>query len=881
MNVYDKINQYGIYGLLEGTNRQSNGDTFFVDSTSGSNSAGGTWGEHWDTPYATVNYAVSKCTTGAGDVILVAAAHTETINSASTASGNTTGEFCIDKGDITILGMGRGTKRPTFTFTTANTVGVDIVGTSPNVTLANLLFIANYSDIATLVDVAANCFGLTIENCEFRDSSNSLESIIVISLAALIEDVTIRGCKFFNTNNGGCNSAIKTAGDADRLSIYDNWFRGDWNISPMDLNAAAIYDVLIRDNIINQYANDTGVVIHLDSSSTGAIVNNIIHTGLGATPIIADACLVSGNMISRTEGASAQPLAMLAGGGGTTSTMGTYYVDDRSGASDTNDGKSWESCFLTIQAAINACTNTNGDTIYVGAYFTDVIDGTTDKFDVDVPGLSIIGIGQAESRPIFSLVGSTTNSECLVSVANCRLENLIFEGAETSLVKLIGVTGDNCQIINCELRGDGTDEPLSAIELAGSGGAGDGLLVKGCTFDMVTGEADYGIKINNDVNGITVEDCTFKGEYDVGCVVLTATANTSLDLHIINNYMENIASGVPLVLISGVAVTGLIKDNIFVNDDWDNRCSPSKCMLVNNTWIDYAGTGGSVTTNNDPEATAEVFFIDSGAASAADAVGSGVSWDEPFLTLDYAIAQCTASQGATIHVAPGHAETIIDAAGIDIDVVGISIIGHGVGTDRPTITFDTGTDTSWVVQAANFYIENCIFKNTQDELVVGFAVSAAYCTFKNCLFIDDGSDNTIRWIIGTDAADWLTVIDCENVGASAAGNASFLEANGSTNLTIKNLTSNGNFSAANIETTNVACTDLLITGCHLENAHAIDVNIDMVAASTGWISYNSCRLLTDLQVTWIDPGNCAMFENYGVNDDGETGMICGTVSTNS
>jgi hypothetical protein len=169
MNVYDKALQYGLYGLLEGTDRQSNGNTFFVDSTNGSNTAGGVWGQSWEYPYATVNYAISKCTTGAGDVILVAAAHTETITATSTASGSATGQFCIDKGDVSIIGMGRGTKRPTFTFTTAAGAGVHLVGTVPNVLMANLVFISAFTNgITTTITVPANAYGFTLENCEFR-----------------------------------------------------------------------------------------------------------------------------------------------------------------------------------------------------------------------------------------------------------------------------------------------------------------------------------------------------------------------------------------------------------------------------------------------------------------------------------------------------------------------------------------------------------------------------------------------------------------------------------------------------------------------------------------------------------------------------------------
>lgn len=35
MNVYDKIMRYGLYGWLEGTDRQDNGNAWFVDGNDG------------------------------------------------------------------------------------------------------------------------------------------------------------------------------------------------------------------------------------------------------------------------------------------------------------------------------------------------------------------------------------------------------------------------------------------------------------------------------------------------------------------------------------------------------------------------------------------------------------------------------------------------------------------------------------------------------------------------------------------------------------------------------------------------------------------------------------------------------------------------------
>ncbi len=307
VQVYDKATQWGQYGLLEGNDRMGNGNTFFVDSTSGSNSAGGQWGQNWDFPYATVNYAMSKCTTGANDVILVAAAHAETITASSTASGVATGQFCIDKGDVSIIGMGRGTKRPTFTFTTAAGAGVHIVGTSPNVILSNLLFISAFTNgLTTTITVPANAYGFTLENCEFRETANTQEMLIMVSIAAACEDVTIRGNRFIGVAGGTDSEAILLVGAAPRFKMYDNVFDGDWSASCLTGSAATCLNIEIRDNLLDNLDPTTGKCIVVAAGTTGVIFNNIMHAGLNATsPLTQTACLCAQNYYTNAEGASA------------------------------------------------------------------------------------------------------------------------------------------------------------------------------------------------------------------------------------------------------------------------------------------------------------------------------------------------------------------------------------------------------------------------------------------------------------------------------------------------------------------------------------------------------------------------------------------------
>ena len=64
--------------------------------------------------------------------------------------------------------------------------------------------------------------------------------------------------------------------------------------------------------------------------------------------------------------------------------------------------------------------------------------------------------------------------------------------------------------------------------------------------------------------------------------------------------------------------------------------------------------------------TGNIFFVDSGSATGADSVGAGRNPDLPFLTIDYAVGQCTANNGDYIIAMPGHAAEL-EQLGHDVD----------------------------------------------------------------------------------------------------------------------------------------------------------------------------------------------------------------------
>lgn len=168
-----------------------------------------------------------------------------------------------------------------------------------------------------------------------------------------------------------------------------------------------------------------------------------------------------------------------------------------------------------------------------------------------------------------------------------------------------------------------------------------------------------------------------------------------------------------------------------------------------------------------PPTTGKVLFVHSGTGSNGNA---GISPDAPLATIDYAIGLCTANQGDVIIVIPGHAETISAAGGITADVAGISIIGLGNGTNRPTISFGA-TAATFAISAANVRVSNLRVTPTVDEVVKMFHVTAAYVEIDHIEHFETASCQTIQFILTSNAADYLWVHDCYCYQVNAAGSA--------------------------------------------------------------------------------------------------------------
>jgi len=270
----------------------------------------------------------------------------------------------------------------------------------------------------------------------------------------------------------------------------------------------------------------------------------------------------------------------------------------------------------------------------------------------------------------------------------------------------------------------------------------------------------------------------------------------------------------------------------------------------------------------------------------------------PFATLEYCITNaCVAGRGDVIYVVPGTTIDLTAAAGLDLDIAGITIIGLGNNDNRPSITC-SGTDdnTDMDIDAAGITIENFLFDMTGNDSVAAFIdVNAADFTLRKCriLLADSGGQVDIGIDVGTGAHRCL-IEDCEFFGDTADSVAVTVAAV-VTEFTMRRCKVDmvGATGVGCVEFT-AAATNVLFEDCFFANrvgsaTATVDCNANAVTGAMvrcnhvlGTIAAAGSGILP--VVSTGQAAYIASIENYVVNDQdsggaGEAGALVGTAST--
>ena len=232
----------------------------------------------FNAPFATLDYAIGRCTASRGDVIFVKAGHTETLSTATA--------LAFDIAGVAIVGLGSGSLRPTFTLDTLTTTAIGV--SSANVSVQNCIFIANFADIATFF-LLTTAKDFAVEKCEFRDTSSVLNAINVIDTNATSNDADglyFVGNRIISLGTTAATSVFDIDAAISRMTVNDNFYVGavvNNTAAWIDAATFAVTNLEMGRNVTYRINTDTatGGLLFAGSSvgNTGMVYENYSRHG--------------------------------------------------------------------------------------------------------------------------------------------------------------------------------------------------------------------------------------------------------------------------------------------------------------------------------------------------------------------------------------------------------------------------------------------------------------------------------------------------------------------------------------------------------------------------------------------------------------------------
>jgi hypothetical protein len=273
-NFPNGVSSFGVPLLGNEAIPMTTGSYFYVSSVTGNNGGDGSY----ESPFATIAYACTKCTNYHDDVIVVLPYHRETVIAAGTITASVHG--------TTIIGIGEGVERPVITFGTATTASFLCSGNG--VTVRNIVGLCG-------VDSISRGFHVTGDNCtldvEWQDVDGTYEAVRAVYADTVVNFRLKLRYRGGVTLNSGINAVRLIAVTGARLDVD---LYGKWSTAAVQMITTLSTDVKVAGSIYNT-SSLGGAKNVVDTPGTSTWVAQVIDglqgqmwvagTGMSATLI--------------------------------------------------------------------------------------------------------------------------------------------------------------------------------------------------------------------------------------------------------------------------------------------------------------------------------------------------------------------------------------------------------------------------------------------------------------------------------------------------------------------------------------------------------------------------------------------------------------------
>lgn len=261
-------------------------------------------------------------------------------------------------------------------------------------------------------------------------------------------------------------------------------------------------------------------------------------------------------------------------------------------ASDANAGRDPNVPMATLDAAVARCRADKGDIIVLMPGHAEPTVTTSIALDVD--GIWVYGLGWGDSRPTFTMTGTSGN--ILLSGNSVRLSNVVCVPGVASCVSAITVTGDDCIVEECETILAAASEFLSLVDVGAANAVCVRNIIRNNTLRTLNGVgATNGIQLTG-CDDILIEGNLVTGHFTEHTI--DNTSATSVDEILLGTIKDNIlrnTSDTGLVIEMDTNATGILVRNVYLTAlDHEAGWSADAMLNVENYLADTVDESGAI-----------------------------------------------------------------------------------------------------------------------------------------------------------------------------------------------------------------------------------------------------------------------------------------------
>ncbi len=830
--LWSKKQPGGMFGVIDTS--KTTGDIWYVGSVKGTDGAG--YGRNPQKPMATLDYLIEFTTADAGDVVYVVANHAETLLAVDAVD--------IDKAGLRIVGLGEGANRPTFTFGHAD---AEFVIGAANVTVENIRFLAGITGITIGIAVEDAGDNFTMKNCVFPEPTDSADDFIdAIDLENDANGVSIIGNQYYHTGATGPAHFLEMGNGAnDNLSIIDNDIQGQFSVAAIWSNDADLNARILNNRVVQMTAGE--FAIEFTGNATGFADGNRVYTNAEATSVDFGIMGIGQNTTVTAADVSGAIYPVKDTGWGK---IGDFTGDGGAGQDDSVIASldlahtDLDAILASVPSGMSysATVTSSADTTH--SVYTALIGHGTDFF---VTGWTMIVLWDAGG------VSGAPEGEVVDVSAYATATGTFTHGATTALA-----AGDKVLFVR--------DELVSMFQKALPTTPVTNSLAYRISQYLASGDGDWAggtpLASNKsivDALGQTGADVTVTPDRNAAVIQERIDAITTVmqmvDPAGANGWEDDGSGGNLYSTFNGTDASA----NLFSGDggtDKDDNVFSYFAQLERMSEEILSGLRASGKSIGD------IFYVDSTSGAGGN---DGTTWALAEATVDQGVSDCTASQACVVFVAPAHAEAL-GAAQIAMDIIGVTAIALGTGSEKSTITFDDAL-SSIDITVAGVTVQGFRLISDTINTTIGIDIAAGgdYAVLDGLEVLDSGGFEFDDVIVLASGADNVTVKNSDQLNTTAGGN-SFMNITAGivANLTLENNELWGDYTNAGIHS-DKANTNTMLRGNTIRNIQAGDHAVQLSAASTGYAMDNTLAGTVPGQI--FDSGSLLAFGNKIIESD--------------